>query len=124
MSLLFSIFYMKMLMAKTQTPTNGCPPTACYFVCFVRKEKPNATANKRVSFSAGLCLNHIYIFLPSPTAATQIISPCLACVSLIRWKHGEPYMDPFNTLEPQTEHVFRQDFGLDGDGCTAVPVCS
>lgn len=65
-----------------------------------------------------------YKFFLSSIAAAQIISPCLAWVCLIRQRHGEPYVSPFSTLEPQTKHVFGKDLGFDGDGCTALPVSS
>lgn len=74
-------------------------------------------------YSARAYVCTLYILF-SPIAATQIISLCLAWVCVIRQRHGEPYVSPFNTLEPQTKHVFGQDLGFDGDGCTVLPVCS
>lgn len=96
-------------------------PSNC--LLFVRRENANAPANKGILFSAGLCLHLIYSFFTHSCYTNNLTVPCMR-VCVIRQRHGEPYVSPFNTLEPQTKHVFGQDLGFDGDGCTVLPVCS
>lgn len=95
----------------------------CMLFCPLCEKKRILMHQQIKGFHSALAYVCTLYSLFSPIAAIQIISLCLACVSLIRQKHGEPYVNPFNTLEPQTKHVFGQDLGLDGDGCTARPVC-